>query len=176
MLLATGGFQGDPELVATFIGSPADTILVRSNPWSVGDGFRLGRAAGAAASRCLGGFYGHLVPSPLAEFRPEQYLPLTQYHSNRSILVNRLGRRFTDESLGDEVSNQAVVRQPDARAVLIFDDRVRTAFAAAAPYPHAPVIDRVAGAERAGGRVARALSLAALAAAVAEWASNPPRS
>ncbi len=173
VLLATGGFQGDPELVATFIGSPADTMLIRSNPGSVGDGFRLGRAAGAAASRCLGGFYGHLVPSPLAEFGPEQYLPLTQYYSNRSILVNRLGRRFTDESLGDEVSNQALFRQPDARAVMVFDDKVRTAFAVAAPYPHAPVIDRVARAEKAGGRVAQAPTLAELAATVAEWGVEP---
>src|SRR5262249_18865324 len=57
VLLATGGFQGDPALVASLLGPHADDMLVRSNPGSVGDGFRLATAAGAAASRALGGFY-----------------------------------------------------------------------------------------------------------------------
>src|SRR5258706_2167226 len=142
VLLATGGFQGDPELLATFIGPGADAMLVRSNTGSVGDGFRLGRDVGASASKCLDGFYGHLVPSPLVELREHQFLSLTQYYSNRCILVNRLGLQFTDESLGDEVSNQATLRQPGSRAVLLCDERIRAAFAVTAPYPHFQVIDR----------------------------------
>src|SRR4029077_8437655 len=86
VLLATGGFQGDPELLATFVGAGADSLLVRSNPGSVGDGFRLGRDVGASASRQMSGFYGHLVPSPLAELREDQYLMLTQYYSNHCLL------------------------------------------------------------------------------------------
>jgi succinate dehydrogenase/fumarate reductase flavoprotein subunit len=173
VLLATGGFQGDPELMATFIGPGADTVLVRSNPGSVGDGFRLGRAAGAAASRCLSGFYGHLVPSPMRELRQDQYLRLTQYYSNHCILVNRLGRRFTDESLGDEVSNQATLRQPGSKAVLICDERIHTTFAATAPYPHGQVIDRIAEAEAAGGRCLSARTLKELVDAVAGWGVAP---
>ncbi len=169
VLLATGGFQGDAELRQTLLGWDADALLVRSNPWSVGDGFRMGRQAGAAASRCLGGFYGHLVPSPLAQLRPEHFLPLTQYWSNHAVLVNLLGRRFTDESLGDEVSNQALLRQPGARGVLLCDHRVRTTCAAAAPYPHGQVVDRIAAAQAAGGRVARAATVDALVDAVAGW-------
>jgi succinate dehydrogenase/fumarate reductase flavoprotein subunit len=169
VVLATGGFQGDSELLATFIGAPADSMLVRSNPWSVGDGFRLGRAVGAAASRCLGGFYGHLVPSPLPGWSEEHFLPLTQYYSRHALLVNRLGRRFTDESLGDEVSNQATLRQPDARAVLICDHAVRIRHAAAAPYPHGQVVDRIAAAEAAGGRFARADTLDQVLDTVTSW-------
>jgi succinate dehydrogenase/fumarate reductase flavoprotein subunit len=169
VLLATGGFQGDPELLATFIGHGADALLVRSNRGSVGDGFRMGRDAGASASRCLGGFYGHLVPSPMAELREDQYLKLTQYYSNHCILVNRLGQRFTDESLGDEVSNQATLRQPGSRAVLICDERIHTTFAATAPYPHGQVIDRIAEAEAAGGRCASARTLKELVQRVAGW-------
>src|SRR5260370_26291533 len=95
VLLATGGFQGDPELLTTFIGAGADAMLVRSNRGSVGDGFRLAHEVGASASRCLDGFYGHLVPSPLAQLRQDQYLQLTQYYSNHCMLVNRLRRRLT---------------------------------------------------------------------------------
>ncbi len=155
VLLATGGFQGDPELLATFVGPKADSLLVRSNPGSVGDGFRIGRDAGASASRCMSGFYGHLVPSPLAELREDQYLMLTQYYSHHCLLVNRLGHRFTDESLGDEVSNQATLYQPDSKAVLICDERIHTTFAATAPYPHGQVVDRIAAAQAAGGRYSR---------------------
>jgi hypothetical protein len=54
------------------------------------------------------------------------------FHSRRRPggrrVVNRRGRRFTDESLGDEVSNQAALRQPGCRAVLLFD-RVAAAWA-----------------------------------------------
>jgi len=169
VLLATGGFQGDPELLVTFIGPGAGAMLVRSNRGSVGDGFRLGRDAGASASKCLDGFYGHLVPSPLAELRDDQYLGLTQYYSNHCMLVNRQGRRFTDESLGDEVSNQATLRQPGARAVLLCDERIRTAFAVTAPYPHGQVIDRMAAAQAAGGRYVSARTKGELIEAVASW-------
>ncbi|HMI68914.1 MAG TPA: FAD-dependent oxidoreductase, partial [Solirubrobacteraceae bacterium] len=87
VLLATGGFQGDRELVGRLIGWGAERMAVRSNPGSVGDGMRLGRAAGAGLSRSLSGFYGHLIPDRLDRFDAADYLPLTQYHSNRSILV-----------------------------------------------------------------------------------------
>ena len=169
VLLATGGFQGDPELLATFIGPGADAMLVRSNRGSVGDGIRLGREAGGSASRCLDGFYGHLVPSPLEELRQDQYLGLTQYYSNHCILVNRLGRRFTDESLGDEVSNQATLRQPRSRAVLLCDERIRSAFAVTAPYPHGQVIDRMAAAKAAGGRYASVRTQEELLDVIAGW-------
>src|SRR5260370_23279443 len=103
VVLATGGFQGDPELLATFIGPGADAMLVRSNTGSVGDGFRLGRDEAASATKSLDGFYPHLAPLPLAELSEDQFLSLTQYYSNHCILLNRLGLRFTHESLGDEV-------------------------------------------------------------------------
>ncbi|HKE80932.1 MAG TPA: FAD-dependent oxidoreductase, partial [Solirubrobacteraceae bacterium] len=88
VLLATGGFQGDPDLVKTFIGPHADAMPVRSNPGSVGDGLRIGRAAGASLSGRLGRFYGHLIPDRIDGFGPDRYLPLTQYHSRHAILVN----------------------------------------------------------------------------------------
>ena len=144
VLLATGGFQGDSELVKRFLGWDADRMPIRSNAGSTGDGFRLAASAGAAASRGLGGFYGHLVPDPLSAFEPEHYLPLTQYHSRYSILVDFRGRRFIDESLGDEVSNQIVLQLPGARAVLLCDERVRTEHVIGPPYPHGQVIDRFA--------------------------------
>ena len=167
-VLATGGFQGDPELKQTFIGNGADDIAVRSNPQSVGDGFRLGTSAGAAASRHLSGFYGHTLPSPLP-VSPEVFLRLTLYFSAYGIMVNRLGRRFTDESLGDEVSNQAVVREPGRRGVLIWDDEVQQNRALAVPYPSGMALDRHAEATKLGARTAETGTLEELIDVVAGW-------
>jgi hypothetical protein len=128
---------------------------------------------GASASRNMSGFYGHLVPCPLAELREDQYLMLTQYYSNHCLLVNRLGHRFTDESLGDEVSNQATLHQPASKAVLICDERIHSTFAATAPYPHGQVVDRIEAAKVAGGRYATAQTTEEMLDAVAGWGVPP---
>jgi succinate dehydrogenase/fumarate reductase flavoprotein subunit len=159
VLLATGGFQGDPKAVREFIGPGADLMPVRSNPHSTGDGLRMGRAVGAALAGPMDGFYGHLVPSPLSGFEPEDFLPLTQYHSRHSLLLNRAGRRFTREAWGDEVSNQALLRQPGMRATLVCDERVRREHVVAAPYPHGQVVDRFELARARGAPPLRADSL-----------------
>lgn len=169
VVLATGGFQGDPALVAAFIGPHADRLLVRSNPGSVGDGFRMAHSAGASASRSLGGFYGHLLPWPLPDFAERHFLPLTQYHSIHCILVNRFGRRFIDESRGDEYSNQELLNQPEQRAILLADDATRRRYVVTAPYPRGEVVDRFAEAAQAGGNYAQGATLDELVGAVAAW-------
>jgi succinate dehydrogenase/fumarate reductase flavoprotein subunit len=169
VLLATGGFQGDTELVKRFLGWDADRILVRSNRGSTGDGFRMASAAGAAASHGLGTFYGHTVASPLSAFEPSSYLPLAQYHSKWCILVNVLGRRYTDESLGDEVANQLTLRQPGRRGVLLCDERVRTERVIGPPYPHGQVIDRFEHARSLGAHIASSDTVDGLVEQVASW-------
>jgi succinate dehydrogenase/fumarate reductase flavoprotein subunit len=170
VLLATGGFQGDAGLVRAAIGPGAEHMLLRSHPGATGDGLRMARDAGAANARGPGdGFYGHLVPSPLSRFGADDFLPLTQYHSRQGVLVNRDGLRFAEEWRGDEVSNQSALRQPGSRAVLLFDERVRSDHAVAAPYPHGQVVDRLALAEEAAARVAHAPTLKRLIASVASF-------
>jgi succinate dehydrogenase/fumarate reductase flavoprotein subunit len=170
VLLATGGFQGDPELVAERLGPGAADMLARFHPGSAGDGLRMAREAGAAEAAGPGdGFYGHLVPRPLSRFVTEDFLPLTQYHSCYGVLVNVNGRRFAEEWRGDEVSNQDTLRQPGARALLLFDERVRAEHAVGPPYPHGQVVDRIALASAAGAHVVRAPTLKRLLAAVAGW-------
>jgi succinate dehydrogenase/fumarate reductase flavoprotein subunit len=169
VVLATGGFQGDADLRRRLIGPEAAGMLVRSNPHSTGDGFRIGLAAGAARSGAFDSFYGHLLPSPLRSFGPDDYLPLTQYHSKACVLVNGFGGRFVNESRGDEVSNQALLRQPGSRGVLLCDERARTEHAVGAPYPHGQVVNRLAVARDAGARLARAETVEALVEAVSAW-------
>jgi succinate dehydrogenase/fumarate reductase flavoprotein subunit len=174
VVLATGGFQANRELVRELIGAGADEMPLRALPAGTGDGLRMARSAGAADSRGLDTFYGHLVPRPLRGFGPHDFLPLTQYHSKDGVLVNRAGERFCDETLGDEVSNQAVLRQPGRCAVLVCDAAVRRA-AVGAPYPHGGVVDRFAAAAAAGARMAEAATADALVDAVAPWGVDGAR-
>lgn len=169
VILATGGIVGDPELVASFVGPGADRALVRANPGSVGDGFHLGRSVGAAASRSLSSFYGHLVSYPIRDWGEPHFLPLTQYHSIHCILVNRHGTRFVDESLGDEISNQDILGQPEGRAILLADDETRRTYVVTAPYPHGEVVDRFAAGAAAGANYAVADTVDALLDQVAAW-------
>ena len=163
VLLATGGFQGDPAAVNEFLGPEAAAMPVRSNPGSTGDGLRMGRAAGAALAGPMDGFYGHLVPSPLRRFQAQDFLPLTQYHSRHCVLVNCDGSRFTCEKWGDEVSNQALLREPGSRGLLLCDERIRREHAVGPPYPHGQEVDRFALARAAGARLTQVATLDELA-------------
>ncbi|WNI18744.1 FAD-dependent oxidoreductase [Actinacidiphila sp. ITFR-21] len=169
VVLASGGFQGSPELRARFLGSEYDRLLIRSNPGSVGDGFRMATGVGASGSGGLSGFYGHLLAHPAAVFTPEHFRPLTQYHSAESILVNRLGDRVMDETIGDAVLAQAISRQPGASGVIVFDQHVRETTGTAEPAPGVGRVDRFAYARGHGARVAEADSLASLLDEVASW-------
>jgi succinate dehydrogenase/fumarate reductase flavoprotein subunit len=172
-ILATGGFQGDPDLRTTYLGVNADRLVLRSNPGSVGDGLRLGRSAGGATSRAMASFYGHLLPNPVPGLTADQFIPMAQYHSSHCILVNLMGRRFCDESTGDEVSNQLLLAQPEARGVLLCDERVHAAHVVGEPFPNLGMIDRFAVAAAAGARYTSADSIDALVGSVAAWGVDP---
>ena len=173
VVLATGGFQGSADLVRRLVGGRGAHAL-RANPHSVGDGLRMGQAAGAAPGGALDSFYGHLLPSPLRRLRPDD-LPLTQYHSHACLVVNRFGRRFADEARGDEVTNQHLLRQSGARGVLLCDERVRREHAVGPPYPHGQDVDRFEAARVSGARVATVDTLDELAERVAGWGVNAVR-
>jgi succinate dehydrogenase/fumarate reductase flavoprotein subunit len=174
-LLATGGFQGDPELRAAHIHPNARAMLLRSNPYSAGDGLRLGLSAGGTSSPDMAGFYGHLVPSPLSEFRPEQFIPLAQLHSAHCVLVDDRGLRFADESLGDHFNVAAVLALPGARAILVADEHIRQTHVLAAYIHGMEQLDRLRVAADAGARFAEADSLEELAAEAAPWGIDPDR-
>ena len=121
VLLATGGFQGDARLVRRLIGEGRAHAL-RANPHSVGDGLRMGQAAGAAPSGALDSFYGHLLPSPLNSSEPGTIcphpIPLACVRGGEQVRPPIRGR-----VRGDEVTNQALLRQAGSRGVLLCDER-----------------------------------------------------
>ncbi|MFI8632374.1 FAD-binding protein [Microbacterium sp. NPDC077663] len=171
VVLATGGFQGDRELLARFIGANADRLLIRSNPGSVGDGLRLAWSVGAATSLGTSSFYGHLIPHPTSRWRPEDFRPLTQYYSTSTLAVGLHGRRFADEVDGDQALAEALSREPKARGVLIFDHYLRENDVIAEPVPGVGVGggDRFALAQEVGARTLVAETLDELIDGLGEW-------
>jgi len=120
-ILATGGFQGDSELVAQHV-HPAAPLRLRANPWSVGDGMKLALARGAELSAGMGEFYGRNMPD--AEFTEEQYVPLAQLYGRVARVFNERGEEFFEGEVSWSENDlvQATAKQPGARAWYLLDD------------------------------------------------------
>ena len=124
-LLATGGFQADPELRASEIHPNARNLPLRSNHYSKGDGLRLATSIGARFVNDDAGFYGHLFPAGVEVGENDDYVGITLYYSEHAVLLNLAGERFVDESVGDHLTTLALLQQPEARGLMISDARVR---------------------------------------------------
>lgn len=108
VLLATGGFAMNPEMLADHLPIMArEDVYVVGGPHADGAGIRLGQSVGGATAH-MG---AQLITSPL--YPPEGYL--------KGILVNNRGERFIAEDCYHARTSQAIVDQPDHTAYLIVD-------------------------------------------------------
>jgi succinate dehydrogenase/fumarate reductase flavoprotein subunit len=173
-LLATGGFQADPDLRRSYIGADAaERLLLRGCSFCVGDGLQAARAVGAAASGS--GFYGHLVAYPLPRFEPSDFARLSQEYCVHGLLLNQEGRRFVDESLGYSACAQATLDAARSRALLVTDSRVHGRYAVSALAAGGQALDRAEEARREGANVARAESLTELERVAFDWGYDGTR-
>jgi len=168
-VIATGGFQADPELRSAHVHPNAASIPLRSNPASRGDGLRLARAVGAAAGPDGAGFYGHLIPSGVPFADSGDFVGLSLYYSEHALLFNLANERFVDETLGDHLTTMALVEQPEARGLLVADARVHRDWIVQAYVAGAESNDKFALANRRGGRCGVAQSIEELALLPEEW-------
>ena len=113
-ILATGGFQGNAELVAEHI-HPAGSLRLRANPWSSGDGMRYALERGAELSAGLEEFYGRNMPD--ADFSEEQFVPLAQLYGRVARVYNERGEEFFEGEVSWSENDlvQATAQQPGAR-------------------------------------------------------------
>ncbi len=175
-LLATGGFGGDPDLRAEHIRPLARDLPLRAQPHSVGDGLRLGRQAGAAFGPPNAGFYGHLIPSKVGYNDPYEFTDLTFYHSEHGVLLNLEGRRFCDETIGDHLNTLDVLDQPEARALLVYDQRVHDEWMMVPYVEGVEPLDKFQLAYRRGARAAVADEIEEFAVLPDEWGYPGPAS
>ncbi len=173
-LLAGGGFGGDPGLRAELIHPQAHDLALRANRHSTGDGLRLGRAAGAAFGFDRAGFYGHVVAGHVPFSDPTEFVNRTFYHSEHGVLLNLEGRRFCDETIGDHITPLALIEQPEARALLVYDQRVHEDWELRPYVEGVQAVDKFQLAYRLGARCAIADSLGEFAELPGEWGYPGP--
>lgn len=93
VILATGGFDHDPELRAKYLSS-VDQDWSMGAPSNTGDGIRLGEQVGAALDLMDDAWWMPAIEQPKGRLFPlvsERSMP-------GSLIVNQAGRRFTNES------------------------------------------------------------------------------
>jgi 3-oxosteroid 1-dehydrogenase len=131
VVLATGGWEGDPALAREFEGVPeASSPFPRAIR---GDGWRLACSAGASTALIrnnLAIMLGFYVPPPADASEPEFRLAqIMECQCPHTIIVNAAGERFSDESyFQDTVESLRRYdiwkrRYPNAPSYLIFDSQ-----------------------------------------------------
>jgi tricarballylate dehydrogenase len=129
VILASGGFESNPELRLRYLGTGWDLVKVRGTRFNTGTMLLAALAAGAAPA----GHWGGAHASPLDAHAPDVgELSLTdrmsRYSYPYSLLVDSSGGRFVDEG-EDEVwltyakTGWAIRERPGARAWQLFDQR-----------------------------------------------------
>jgi len=120
VVLATGGFQGNREMVQRFLAPPVSKAKFSGSPFNTGDGHQMALALGAQLVHT-----DQWHASLRNKHRINPY-PRLQYGS---ILVNSKGLRFVDEirNTKDFIAKE-MVKQPAGRGAVIFDANLKRNF------------------------------------------------
>ena len=179
VILATGGFDRDPELIARFL--PGAVTATGAAPGNTGDGLRIAVEAGAWPANAGQGWWMPMIEIPGLRLDGEQFYQsvIRERALPRQILVNAAGRRFADESLPYNELGKAMNRPdpaggyPNQAAWMIFDEgfRQRYTFPAARPGGDLPGWVLQGGSVAALARSA-GLDAGALAGTVERWNRN----
>lgn len=130
VVLATGGFEWNEELVKAFVGEEIEPL---SPPYNEGDGLRMAIEAGAQLGN-MRAFWGQpALLDPNVEF---EGMRLMQMGGARAIpgivVVNRHGKRFVNEAVSYQDFPKAVgafdpvaVERPNEDHWIVFDQRLK---------------------------------------------------
>src|SRR4051812_40245087 len=158
VVIADGGFPGDPELFRRHIGPRPERVLQRHAGTAIGDGLRMAERAGAALTQ-LDRFYGHLLSRDAMHDDGLWPYPQIDAVAVAGIVVDDSGRRLLDEGLGGiSITNDLARLDDPLCATVICDAPIWDSAGGAAKIPPNPQL--VEG----GGTLHRADTVEALAA------------
>lgn len=120
VLLATSGYGADRDLVRRYIPEIA-AAAYHGSEHATGDALRIGRELGAATAY-LDAYQGHAALA-----LPAGTLAGWATIMHGAVLVNRLGRRFGDETTGYSEYAALLATQPEAHGWIVLDRRVHDA-------------------------------------------------
>jgi succinate dehydrogenase/fumarate reductase flavoprotein subunit len=110
VVIASGGFAMNPDMVRENIPVLPDTAEPLGSPWNDGCGIRLGLSAGAATNAMEG------VIATASIYPPGQLI--------KGIIVNKFGKRFVAEDSYHGRTAAFISEQPEQRAYLIVDEEI----------------------------------------------------
>ncbi len=158
VVLADGGYQGNPALVSEHMGIDFTKVKTRGAGTGIGDGMRMARAMGAQFSE-LKYFYGHMLSRD--SFTNDKVWPYPQLDElgTVGIVANDAGERFVNEGLGGVFVANTIARLANPlSAWAILDHAIWEGPGRTARIPANPQL------ANAGGTIIRADTLAELAA------------
>ena len=162
VVIADGGFPGDPELFRLHIGPHPERVLQRHAGTAVGDGLRMAERAGAALTR-LDQFYGHLLSRDA--MRDDGLWPYPQIDAvaTAGIVVDTGGRRLLDEGLGGiSITNDLARLDDPLCATVICDAAIWDTAGRAAQIPPNPQLVEGGGTLHEAGTMEELAALAGL--------------
>lgn len=125
VVLASGGFEGNPEMLTHYLGPRARYIrpVARGGYYNKGEGIRMALAVGAAPCGDYGSFHAEPIDPRSGATEPVVLV------FNYGILVNRNGQRFIDEAPATvdatyEAITRVIFEQPDGIAYCILDAKI----------------------------------------------------
>ena len=125
VVLASGGFQGNPEMLSRYIGPQTAYTrpVARGGHYNRGEGITMALNIGAAPCGDFGSFHAQPVDPRSAEAEA------VVLNYAWGILVNETGHRFLDEAPGMtdatyEVVTRDIMRQPHGMAWAVFDAKL----------------------------------------------------
>jgi 3-oxosteroid 1-dehydrogenase len=129
VLLATGGFERNLEMRERYQKHPITAVWTAGNPHNQGDGIRMGEAVGGKLELMDEAWWTPVTMLP----NEYAWLLVVEKSMPGGILVNRAGRRFTNEAApyGDVVHAIYAANCEDAPTIpcwLVFDARYRRSY------------------------------------------------
>ncbi len=151
VVIATGGYESNPRLIKELEALPRFVSMFP--PHITGDGLIMGQEVGAAihylrANMAL--FLGYEIPGEIPFFRSASIIEMCSPHT---LVVNRAGQRFTDESYFQRVVPKILHFDPVTHSYphlpcyLIFDRQYVERYSVVGDAPGAPVPDWIARGE-----------------------------
>jgi 3-oxosteroid 1-dehydrogenase len=175
VVIATGGFEWDPDLVKSFLRGPLD--IPASPRTNTGDGLRMMMRLGAALGNMREAWWAPTIHIPNDDGSLTTWLVNGERTRPHSIMVNGAGRRFANEAVNYNAFGAAFhtldvtqFRYPNDPAWLIFDEEYWTRYGLALTRGTQPAPDWIARADSVAALAANlGIAADALQATVERW-------
>lgn len=121
VMLATGGFAANKEVLADYVDPLAEFMPVRGRTTATGDGISLVKQVGGGIIGMGGMAAVHVAATHKdnpTKGQPSSAIPFV-------MAINKEGKRYVDESKGYVSNGKAAMRQPGQEVGLVFDSNAR---------------------------------------------------